>query len=203
MSPKNLLLHALLRNLALLLLGVLLVTYSAEAPKWIVMGCGVLFILPGAVALLSLITDRDTAYMPMLPFTAGGSILLGIYLLCFPDAFIAFLLYALAGVLVMAGTMGCLSVWRARRTEPAISAAHFLFPTLLFVAGILVMVFWHDVAPLPFLIMGYALIFYAPLQMLTAVAISRALKRAARAAAPEEVMIEISGDKPTDDGKKA
>ncbi len=191
MPTKNYLLQALLRNITLLLLGVLLVTFSPDAPKWIVMGCGVLFMLPGLVTLLALITDRDATYMPMIPFTAGGSILFGIYLLCFPNAFIAFLLYALAGVLIMFGTMGCLNVWRARRTEPAISIWHYLFPVLLFVAGVLVLVFWNEVAALPFLIMGYALIIYAPLQMLTAIAVSRAVKKAAKNAASEELMIEV------------
>ena len=191
MPTKNYLLHALLRNLSLLLVGVLLVTFSDQAPKWIVMACGVLFMLPGIVTLLALLTDRDTTYMPMVPFTAGGSILFGIYLLCFPDTFIAFLIYALAGVLIMFGAAGCLSVSRARRTGPDISAWHYIFPTMLFVAGILVLVLWHKVAALPFLIMGYALIVYAPLQMFTAIVISRAIKRASRLTMPEEVMIEV------------
>lgn len=195
MPTKNDLFHALLRNLCLLLVGVLLVTFNDQAPKWIVMACGILFMLPGIVTLLALFTDRDTTYMPMVPFTAGGSILFGIYLLCFPDTFIAFLLYALANVLIMFGAAGCLSVWRARRTEPDLSFWHFLFPTLLFVTGVLVLVFWHEVAALPFLIMGYALIIYAPLQMFTAIVIDRALKRAARSATPEEVMIEVKEER--------
>lgn len=191
MPTKNYLLHALLRNICLLLVGVLLVTFSDEAPKWIVMGCGVLFMLPGLVTLFALFTDRDTTYMPMVPFTAGGSILFGIYLLCFPSAFVEILLYALAGVLIMFGTLGCLAVWRARRTEPLISPWHFLYPTMLFVAGVLVLVFWHEVATLAFLIIGYALIVYAPLQMITAIAINRAMKKATRVAQPEGVMIEV------------
>lgn len=192
MPTKNYLFHALLRNLSLLLVGVLLVTFNDQAPKWIVMGCGVLFMLPGLVTLLALFTDRSTVYMPMIPFTAGGSILFGIYLLCFPNAFVEILLYALAGVLIMFGALGCLAVWRARRDDSKIANWHFLFPTLLFVVGVLVLVFWREVAALPFLIIGYALIIYAPLQMFTAIVISRAMKRAARAAQPEEVMLEVS-----------
>lgn len=199
MPTKNLLLHALLRNASLLLLGVLLVTFSADAPKWIVMGCGILFMLPGLVTMLAIFTDRDTVYMPMVPFTAGGSILFGIYLLCFPDSFIEFLLYALAGVLILFGTTGCLSVWRIRRIDTSVSAWHYLFPVLLFVAGILVLVFWHEVATLPFLIMGYALIIYAPLQMFTAIVISRAMKRAWLEAQPEQVMIEVKDEKTEND----
>lgn len=200
MPNKNYLLHALLRNVCLLLLGVLLVTFSADAPKWIVMGCGVLFMLPGLVTMLAIFTDRDANYMPMVPFTAGGSILFGIYLLCFPTSFVEFLLYALAGVLILFGTTGCLSVWRARRKDnTAVSAWHFLFPILLFIAGILVLLFWHEVAALPFLIIGYALIVYAPLQMITSFVISRAMKRAWLKAQPEQVMIEVKEEKSEND----
>ncbi len=195
MPTKNYLLLALLRNACLLLIGVLLVVFSDQAPKWIVMGCGVLFMLPGLVTLLAMFTDDQDSYMPMVPFTAGGSILFGIYLLCFPNDFIGILLYTLAGVLIMFGTLGCFSVWRARRTKQPISAWHFLFPVLLFIAGIVVLVLEHDVLSLPFLIIGYALIFYAPIQMVTSIAISRSMKRIALAEAPEEVMVEVKEEK--------
>ncbi|MBR7028892.1 MAG: hypothetical protein IKI05_05770, partial [Bacteroidaceae bacterium] len=64
MNPKNYFLQALLRNVCLFALGILLVTYSADAPQWIVMACGILFMLPGLVTLLALFTDKSAAYMP-------------------------------------------------------------------------------------------------------------------------------------------
>ena len=190
MNPKNYFLQALLRNVCLFALGILLVTYSADAPQWIVMACGILFMLPGLVTLLALFTDKSAAYMPMVPFTAGGSILFGIYLLCFPQSFIAFLLYALAGVMILFGTTGCLNVWQARVNDARVSPWHFLFPILLFVAGVLVIIFWNEVAELPFLIIGYSLIIYAPLQLVTAFVIHRSIKRT-MLEAKEEVLIQV------------
>lgn len=177
MLTKQHLLQALLRNICLFVVGILLVTFSAEAPKWIVMGCGVLFMLPGLITLFALFTDKDTVYMPMVPLTAGGSILFGVYLLSFPNEFLNFLLVALAGVLIIYGTMGCLAVWRAKRINSQVSLWHYVFPTLLFITGVIVLCLWQEVAQIPFLVIGYALIVYAPLQLITSFIIYRTLKR--------------------------
>lgn len=94
---KKLLRSVLVRSLCVLTLGILLVVYSGQVSRWLVMACGVLFILPGVLAVLSGIRSRGRRETSLIyPLVGIGSILFGTVQLIFPHLFFEALHYVLA-----------------------------------------------------------------------------------------------------------
>ena len=100
---KKFLESTLLRALVLLVFGGLLIAFSGEASTWIVRGCGILFIVPGLVAMISWFRSvPEERPLPLFPMVALGSILLGVIQIVHPELFIEMLRYILVGILLVA-----------------------------------------------------------------------------------------------------
>jgi len=154
--------NRILRSLCILVLGILLTMYSADAPAIFVQCLGALFILPGIISLLTLLRKGRTRQETLLyPILGIGTIIFGTLLIALPSLFIAAFMYVIAGILILAGAVQFLSCLRMRQTGIGIHAAAFVLPLLTFGSGIFVLVHPLATASLPFVIMGAAYIIYA------------------------------------------
>ena len=111
--------NSFLRVLIVLGIGISLVIYSQEVARYIVQAIGVLFILPGLITVFSSFSKDDySRSVSVLPVVSGGgSVLLGVVLLLFPELFINILLYLLAGLLLLGSSI------QPRRFRPSYCGA--------------------------------------------------------------------------------
>jgi len=180
---KNLFRNALVRGLCVLALGILLVVVSDRMPVWLVMACGLLFVIPGAVALVGWFR-RDSTFpaAPLYPVSALGSILLGSILLLFPASFVTVLMYILSALVLLAAATQFYSIYMLNRQGVRFSPWYCAVPTLTLAAGIYVLINPAGAAALPFVVIGAACILYAMLELWTSVIVFRHVRRLKQAA---------------------
>ena len=74
---KKFLQNTLARSLCVLAFGILLIVFAAEITEWIVMLCGLVFIIPGAVSLIGYFRrdpeGRRSCSTPSSPWAASSS----------------------------------------------------------------------------------------------------------------------------------
>lgn len=122
--------------LCTILIGALLIAFPANATKWLVMAIGALFLVPGAVSLLSYLTQAKSKSAPF-PFVGIGSILFGGVLLATPNTFLSALLYLLGAFLVLGGLMQAYRLFRVRKQHQT-GAIPYVVAALISIAGIVV-----------------------------------------------------------------
>ena len=157
---------ALLRALSALVIGGLLVSVAHKMPQWLVMACGVVFVVPGAVGLLAW-WMRDAASRGTLlsPVASVGSILMGVILLLFPESFVVALMYLLAACLLLVSFLQMYSLFTARRAGVNLSWWWFVAPVAVLLAGLYVLLFPEMTAAMPFFIIGVAALFYGLMEL--------------------------------------
>lgn len=180
---------AVVRSLFFLIIGFLLVLFSDPLPVWIVVMLGAMFVLPGAVSLVSYFAadTSDLAPSPLLPLVSSGSILFGLMLMIFPSNFIEFMLKALALLLMLGSAIQCHSLWSAGRRGARIGSFLYVFPVALFGVGLLVLFYWREAASLPFMVVGGACIVYSLVELWCALMVHREMKRRQKLEASEQV----------------
>lgn len=180
---KNVVQSALVRGLCALILGVLLVVVSDRMPVWMVMACGLLFVVPGVVALIGWFRrDASLPAAPLSPVSSVGSILLGTILLLFPASFVTILMYMLAALVLLAAATQLYSVYSLHRRGMPLSLWYGVVPMLTLGAGIYVLFRPSDVAALPFIVIGAASILYGLLELWAAFLLGRHVRQLKRTA---------------------
>lgn len=159
------------RALCILALGILLVVFSERITTWLVMVCGVLFIIPGSVAVASFFRRTADGRRPPLlyPVVGTGSILFGLVQLLWPSLFIEALMYLLAAVLLLAAGTQFYTLWDMRRNGAKSSFFYYAVPALELAAGLFIL--FSDrkeaIAGLPMIVIGSGFIIYALLELWT------------------------------------
>ena len=124
---------AILRAILAILFGVVLIVWPEQALSYIIMLIGVAFLATGIVAFVLASKRRGEANQGILPFTGIGSMVLGIML-----TFAAVLVFMLGLILVIAAISQFFTLSIARQMGP-VSLLSYLFPTLILVAGIVIL----------------------------------------------------------------
>lgn len=139
---KKIIQNVLIRALCLMALGVLLLVFSRDFSEWTVRVCGLLFILPGCVSLVSYFQrDPEGNRVMLYPVIGLGSILFGLVLIVWPELFVQALCYILLAVLVLAAATQCYTLWDIRRNGLPLHGALFLAPLAqLVLAGVVLFV---------------------------------------------------------------
>lgn len=165
----------------MLTLGVLLVWVSDRMPVWLVMACGLLFVVPGAVALVGWFRrDKSVSAPPFYPVAALGSILLGAILLLFPASFVKVLMYLLAALIFLASSVQIYGIFHLRGLGVPLSGWYAVVPVAVLGAGVYVVLYPDLAAALPFIVIGAAGMVYGLLELWTAWLLSRYRRRMAR-----------------------
>ena len=93
------------------MVGLLLLFNAEQMPALIVKLIGLLFLLPGVFGVIAYLygqLSRNAIVRPSFPLMSIGSIMLGVYLIMYPDNFVTYLVFLIGFLLLLAGPpAGC------------------------------------------------------------------------------------------------
>lgn len=167
---KKFLQNTLARALCVLVFGILLIAFSAEITKWIVMLCGLVFIIPGAVSLIGYFRrDPEGRQVMLYPIIAVGSILFGLVQVIWPHLFIAIIMYILSGCLILVSLIQSYTLWNIHRNGIRLHPAYYLVPAIELAAGLYIALTNNktEIAGLPVILLGCGFIIYSLLELWT------------------------------------
>ena len=167
---KKFLQNTLARSLCVLAFGILLIVFAAEITEWIVMLCGLVFIIPGAVSLIGYFRrDPEGRQVMLYPIIAVGSILFGLVQVIWPHLFIAIIMYILSGCLILVSLIQSYTLWNIHRNGVRLHPAYYLVPALELAAGLYIALTNNktEIAGLPVILLGSGFIIYSLLELWT------------------------------------
>ena len=150
--------YSVIKGICAVIMGVLLVTWPEAAILYLVIALGVMFFIPGAVAVLNyLLKGRQMG--AMFPIVSIGSLLFGLWLMISPAFFVGILMYVLGAVLVFAGISQIMQLLNARGWTQ-VAYGYYVMPALILIAGLVVLLNPFAAATVPFIILGVSSIVY-------------------------------------------
>ncbi len=156
------------RALCVLVFGILLIVFNQRSTELLVRACGVVFIIPGLVALISYYRrDPENRQIMLYPILGAGSILFGLVLLIWPELFMQIMMYILSGLLLIMAAAQYYTLWDIHRKAVPIHLAYYIVPTLELTAALYVLLTAKEAAPagLPVILVGIGYILYAALEL--------------------------------------
>ena len=166
---------AMLRGIAALLIGILLVFWSQNAVTYLIMAVGCLFLIPGLLSLLAYFRqtspegNRSFGWSQVLGI---GSILFGLCLIVSPVFFEKSLMYALGIILSYAGLSEIIQLTVARQWT-RVPVGFYVTPVLVMLVGIFILFNPIESANLPFIILGIGCMVYGLSDMVNVIKFRR------------------------------
>ena len=166
---------AMLRGIAALLIGILLVFWSQNAVTYLIMAVGCLFLIPGLLSLLAYFRqtspegNRSFGWSQVLGI---GSILFGLCLIVSPVFFEKSLMYALGIILSHAGLSEIIQLTVARQWT-RVPAGFYVTPVLVMLVGIFILFNPIESANVPFIILGIGCMVYGLSDMVNVIKFRR------------------------------
>lgn len=166
---------AMLRGIAALLIGILLVFWSQNAVTYLIMAVGCLFLIPGLLSLLAYFRqtspegNRSFGWSQVLGI---GSILFGLCLIVSPVFFEKSLMYALGIILSYAGLSEIIQLTVARQWT-RVPAGFYVTPVLVMLVGIFILFNPIESANVPFIILGIGCMVYGLSDMVNVIKFRR------------------------------
>lgn len=141
--------------------GLILVVWPELALSYIVILIGTLFLISGLFVTISYFTNKSQPNnsSSALLFTGIGSVLLGLWLILMPGFFVNILMFVMGGLLVLAGIQQ-IAALIVMRKNTVIPYALYIIPSLVLLAGILVIFNPFTTATSVFILFGVAAILY-------------------------------------------
>lgn len=167
---KKFLQNTLARSLCVLAFGILLIVFAAEITEWIVMLCGLVFIIPGAVSLIGYFRrDPEGRQIMLYPIIAVGSILFGLVQVIWPELFIAIIMYILSGCLILISLIQSYTLWHIHKRGVRIHPAYYLVTVIELATGLYIALTNNktEIAELPVVLLGCGFIIYSLLELWT------------------------------------
>ena len=150
------------RSLCSLLVGLLLLFNAEQMPALIVRLIGLLFLLPGVFGVIAYLYgqfSRNAIVRPSFPLMSIGSIMLGAYLIMYPDNFVTYLVFLIGFLLLLAGINQFLSMFANRKVSPFSWLLMFV-PLVLIGVGAYCVTHTSEAAATLFRILGATCIYY-------------------------------------------
>lgn len=181
---------SLFRAVCSIVTGGLLTTYPSETATWIIIFIGVLFMVSGAISCVTyfmsrrsgsdvFVTDangrRITPYRPSFPIVGAGSLILGLILAFMPETFRDFLSYILAFILIL-GTANQFAALVACRRMGMVEWGFWVFPSIIFVVGVVTLFRPEWVASFAVSVVGVTLMVYGAVEIANALKIHKMRK---------------------------
>ncbi len=167
------------RSLCALVGGFLLVLYPEQMTVALVQVIGGLFLVAGLFSLLNYLVirfSRRGGVRPLFPVVGLGSACFGLMLALFPGLFIAYLMWVLGGLLVLAGLGQMVSLIGYRRTMP-LHWMPILLALMVLVAGQVVWFRPFETASTPFFILGICCMGYGLSELINGIRLQRYLNK--------------------------
>ena len=184
---------SIIRAIAALVVGVLLLKYNADVLKVLTIALGIVFLLAGVVSLVGWVNVRrkkadfraydngqeqtqDSA-QPMFPLAVLGSLLLGLILsLTRSDDYLEWAMYLLGGVLVLGALNMLMNLMSAKKMEP-VAGWMWLVPVVIIVASVFAMIKGLVPAETCTTILGVTAIVYAVAELIYSIIFTNIRKR--------------------------
>jgi len=156
--------YFMIRAIFAILLGAMLILWSKTAIIYIVITIGILFIVPGLISLVSYFSS-ERAKRPDTPFLLAGvgSLLFGVVLVAVPAFFVSVLMYILGIILLLGGIEQIVTLIRAKK-RTTVPVAFFIIPSLILIAGILVLLNPFRTAETLFILIGVTSLVYGVME---------------------------------------
>lgn len=153
--------NAILRGIFAVLLGIILVLWPEAAIIYIIMVIGAGFLLPGVFSIVNYLmrNKKDESVSPMFPLDGLGSVLLGAWLLAMPEFFVDILMYILGVILLIAGLQQIITLISARKWK-YVPMGYYVLPSIIFLVGLLILIYPMAVIANTLVIFGIAILFY-------------------------------------------
>ena len=159
-----------------IILGVVLVSWPGAALKYIIMLIGLIFVLTGLISYVMTNREREVRSRYFAPFSGIGSLILGLLLLCLPSSFLSIFMFVFGFILVVAAIGQFVTLAAARQFGP-VSFVSYLFPVLIFVAGIVILFDPFRSAEGVVILFGVTSIFYGVTDFINQYAIRKLRKK--------------------------
>jgi len=158
--------YFIIRAISAVVLGVLLILYPEMVSSFFVITIGILFIVPGLLALIGYFT-ADKAKRPEIPrLLAGiGSLLFGVVLVAVPGFFVNVLMYIL-GVFLIVGAIEQIVVLIRARKNATVSTVYYIIPLVVLATGVLVLFNPSQTAEIIFILIGAACFIYGIMEFI-------------------------------------
>lgn len=181
------LLSSLLRAACAIAVGALLVKYREQTVEWITIAIGILFFVSGVFSCVTYFVTRGkatdvevfdadgnrlTPVRPAFPIVGLGSLILGLILAVMPTAFVAYLVYVLAAILILGAVSQFVNLIAASRVV-SIGAYFWIMPTLTLLVGLIAVISPSSIASAPLFVIGWTMIVYGAVEMVNALKIYR------------------------------
>lgn len=152
--------YFMLRTIFALVIGLVLIIWPANALIYLVITIGILFLVPGLIAIFSYLLRNKKRYPDArFPLTGAGSVLFGILLLAMPEFFVNILMYLLGFILVLGGIQQIVSLVSARKWG-RVPGGFYIIPILILICGIIVLFNPFQAAATALVILGIASMVY-------------------------------------------
>ncbi len=170
-------LNVIIRSVTIILIGVLLVFQRDTIMPVIVQCIGAAFVLPGIVALASMLfSSEKNESKKRFPWPTAimaiGSIALGLWMLFSPLFFVVLIMNLLGVMLLLLGLYQIFALFVSKR-HCRVSFAFFVMPIILVLLGVFVLVKPFGAASLPFLFIGIGAIIGGVSDILSCIIIRR------------------------------
>lgn len=174
----KLLVYPLLRAVAALVIGFLLIKYPDHTLTGLTVAIGILFLVAGVISIVGWLFERRrkpvfTAYdsgmgdssaetaaishTAMFPVVGLGSLVFGLILCLMPATFVTLQMYLVAALLILAALNLYMNLVAARQYGH-VGLGFWLLPTIILLAGIFVMLKPMESAVVPLVILGWSLL---------------------------------------------
>lgn len=188
---------SLLRALCAIAVGALLVKYREQTVEWITIAIGILFFVSGVVSCVTYFVARGkadgievydadgrrlTGTRPIFPIVGVGSVILGLILAVMPTAFVTYLVYLLAAILILGAVSQLVNLVAASRLA-RIGVYFWIMPSLTLLVGLVAVVSPQSIATAPLFVIGWAMIVYGMVETLNAIKIYQLRRHMERSAA--------------------
>lgn len=185
---------ALLRAACTIIIGVLLIKYREETVTWLTIAIGALFLLSGVISIAAYYSARRNpsevevydaqgrlivSRTPTFPIVGLGSVILGLILALMPGTFVKWLMYFLALILIL-GAINQIASLAAIRRFSQLASGWWLCPSIVLLAGIVIMVRPQWVASAPLIIIGSFMILYGIVEVINSLKIHAVRRRLER-----------------------
>lgn len=202
---------SLFRAVCAIIVGALLLKFREETVTWITILIGVLFLLSGIVSVVAYYTARKrmtdvevydaqgnkiAGGAPTFPIVGYGSIILGLILALTPHMFINTLMYILAGMLIL-GAINQYAALIAVRRYGELPFGYWICPSLILLAGAVIILRPSWVASAPLVIIGWFMILYGIVECVNALKIHSERKKMERQQAEQQAADEPTVSEPT------
>lgn len=157
--------NAVMRSIFSIALGLVLILWPEATILYLVMTIGVLFIIPGIISIATYFTRDKSVHQTMFPIDGIGSLLFGGWLVFMPGFFVNILMYVLGIILVIAGIQQWAALLRAKEWC-RVPFAFYILPTLILIAGIMIICNPATIAANTFVIFGVAILLYGANELL-------------------------------------